>query len=72
VFDCGEGLQRGQVVVGHIDVNQVSVLFNTMDGVKRLVCNVELEISMTSVIESLSKAAEPVSEDLLVDFWLPR
>lgn len=43
-----------------------------MDGVKRLVCNVELEISMTSVIESLSKAAEPVSEDLLVDFWLPR
>ena len=43
-----------------------------MDGVERLVRNVKLEISMTSVIESLSKAAKPVSEDLLVDFRLPR
>ena len=47
-----------------------STLVTYIDGVKRLVLDVKLEIGVASVIESLPQTAESISEDLSADFWL--
>ena len=47
-----------------------ATLVTYIDGVKRLVLDVQLEIGVASVIKSLSQTSKPISEDFSVNFWL--
>ena len=51
------------------DVNDSAVV-TYIDSEKRLVLDVQFEIGVASVIESLTQAAQTIPEDIVVGLWL--
>ena len=67
MLDGRKWLKCGQVVVGNVDVDQVPELLNAANGVESSVGDVELQIGVAGVVESLTEAAQTFSEDLFAD-----
>lgn len=67
VLDGRKWLKCGEVVVGDIDIDHVPELLNSTDGIESSVGDVELQIGVASVVESLTEAAQSFFEDLSAD-----
>ena len=66
MLDFTDVFEWGQEIAWNVNILEVFVTFDAFKSWKAFLCDVKSEISMSSIIESFTKAAQSCPEDLYI------